>query len=118
MAKLIWMSDLHFLAGDKTVAGHDPRVRLSAAVDHIRRHHGDAQVFVISGDLVNEGNAVDYRALKAQLSILDIECLLMVGNHDDRAEMAKVFDKPVGAMPDYWQYQRRLMVVHLCFWTR
>ncbi len=63
---------------------------------------------MISGDLVNEGNAVDYRALKAQLSILDIECLLMVGNHDDRAEMAKVFDKPVGAMPDYWQYQRRL----------
>lgn len=104
--KLVWMSDLHFLAGDRVVAGHDPRVRLDAAVDHIRRHHGDAQLCVISGDLVNEGNAADYRALKQRLARLGIEYALMTGNHDDRAEMAKVFKRPDGAMPDHWQYFR------------
>ncbi len=108
MTKLIWMSDLHFLAGDETVAGHDPRVRLQAAVDHINRHQRDAAYCVISGDLVNKGNAADYRALKQQLAHMDIECLLMLGNHDDRAEIAKVFERPKNPMPDHWQYQLQI----------
>ncbi len=108
MVKLIWMSDLHFLAGDKTVAGHDPRIRLGAAVEHIGQHHSDARYCVISGDLVNEGNAADYRALKSHLNKLNIECLLMVGNHDDRGELGKVFERPYGAMPGFWQYYKPL----------
>ncbi|MEE9427297.1 MAG: phosphodiesterase [Paracoccaceae bacterium] len=108
MTKLIWMSDLHFLAGDRLVAGHDPKVRLQAAVDHIRQHYQDADFCVISGDLVNEGNADDYRALEQQLAGLGIDYLLMVGNHDDRAQLAQVFPRPKGAMPDHWQYYRQV----------
>ncbi|MEE9387188.1 MAG: phosphodiesterase [Paracoccaceae bacterium] len=107
MAKLIWMSDLHFLAEGRLVAGHDPQVRLQAAVRHIQCHHQDADFCAISGDLVNEGTASDYRELKQQLAGLGMECLLMVGNHDDRAELAQVFARPKDAMPEHWQYFRQ-----------
>ena len=60
--KIIWMSDLHFArAGD--VLGHDPRLRLEAAVAHVNRHHADADCCIISGDLVNRGELADYQAL-------------------------------------------------------
>lgn len=69
MLKLIWMSDLHFVAeGD--VLGHDPRVRLEAAVAHINRHHGDADMCFISGDLANHGARADYAGLNSRLSAL------------------------------------------------
>jgi hypothetical protein len=63
MLKAIWMSDLHFTATGE-VQSHDPKSRLSAAVEHISEHHVDSAFTIISGDLVNHGSAEDYSALK------------------------------------------------------
>ena len=51
MARIIWMSDLHF-AEDGAVMGHDPVTRVSRAVDHVVDHYADADCVVLSGDLV------------------------------------------------------------------
>ena len=66
MSKIIWMSDLHF-AADGLVAGVDPRARVRAAVDHINTHYRDAEICVISGDMVNRGTVKDYTALRLEL---------------------------------------------------
>lgn len=104
MTKLIWMSDPHFSA-DADVLGHDPTVRLQAAIAHINAHHTDAAYCVISGDLVNRGTLRDYQALQGLLSQLTIPYLPMAGNHDDRTLLRQSLVMPDTAMQGFVQYQ-------------
>jgi len=46
---------------------------------------------IVTGDLVDQGEAQQYEHLKALLAPLDIPYLLLVGNHDDRAALRAVF---------------------------
>jgi 3',5'-cyclic AMP phosphodiesterase CpdA len=103
MPKAIWMSDLHFAAkGD--VQGHDPKARLSAAVEHVTAHHSDSAFCIISGDLVNRGSPEDYNALKPYLDDLPCPYYPMAGNHDDRALIKATFDLPADSMDEFIQY--------------
>ncbi|MEP5760686.1 MAG: phosphodiesterase [Litoreibacter sp.] len=104
MTKLIWMSDLHF-THDGDVLGHDPRVRLQAAIDHINDHHADAEMCIISGDMVNCGTRADYKGLRDKLAKLVMPYLPMVGNHDDRELVREIFPLPDACMDDFIQYQ-------------
>ncbi len=103
MLKAVWMSDPHFVHQGE-VLGYDPRVRLNAAIDHINQHHGDASFCVISGDMVNHGNAPDYQALRDHLDKLAIPFLPMAGNHDDRALLRAHLPLPATCMADFIQY--------------
>lgn len=103
MTKLVWMSDLHFtLEGD--VLGHDPRIRLEAAIDHINQHHSDALGCVISGDMVNRGTLADYQGLRARLDTLSIPYFPMVGNHDTRDTFRQALPLPATCMSEFIQY--------------
>ncbi len=101
--KLIWMSDPHFVT-EGLVQGHDPRIRLSRAVDYINTHHADAAFCVVSGDLVDHGTAADYAAVAAYLGRLTMPCLPMVGNHDTRDLLVRALPLPKGAMAGFVQY--------------
>jgi Icc protein len=103
MPKIIWLSDAHFLAtGD--AAGHDPRVRLAAAVDHVNARYGDADFAVISGDLVHDGGRADYQGFRKAVDRLNIPYFPMVGNHDTRDDFRAVLALPDDCMADYVQY--------------
>lgn len=103
MLKTIWMSDPHF-THKGNVSGHDPRVRLQAAVEHINQHHRDADFCVISGDMVNRGTKADYNALLSSLDNLGIPFLPMVGNHDDRSIFRSILPVPKSCMAEFIQY--------------
>lgn len=103
MLKAIWMSDPHF-ASAGNVLGHDPRVRLHAAVTHINNYHADAQFAIISGDMVNRGSKADYDGLRKQLADLCIPVLPMVGNHDNREMFRAALPVPESCMNDFVQY--------------
>lgn len=103
MSKLIWLSDPHFTANG-LVLGHDPRIRLQAAIDFINTHHHDADHCIISGDLVNRGTDADYAALANMLKPLIVPLLPMAGNHDERTKLRSHFQLPQTAMPDFIQY--------------
>ena len=101
--KIIWMSDPHFTAnGD--VLGHDPKIRLDAAINHINAHHSDADLCVVSGDMVNRGTQTDYGSLSRHLSALRPPMLPMVGNHDDRALLRETLPLPGSCMSRFVQY--------------
>lgn len=104
MTKLIWMSDPHF-AQDGTVLGHDPRVRIQAAIDHINEHHADAQICIISGDLVNRGTKSDYVGVQGKLQQLKVPYFPLVGNHDNRALFREVLPLPDTCMTDFIQFK-------------
>ena len=103
MVKLIWLSDLHFVA-EGLVQGHDPRMRLQKAVEHINTYHDDSDYCVVSGDLVDRGTGDDYRAVRAGLDKLSMPRLPMVGNHDDRVRIKELLPVPEGGMTDFVQY--------------
>ena len=87
------------------VLGHDPRIRLQAAIDHINDHHSDAQMCIISGDMVNRGTLADYEGVKAKLGGLAVPYLPMVGNHDNRDLFRQVLPLPNTSMADFIQYK-------------
>ena len=96
--KFIQFTDLHFVPRGKTLHGLDPYKRLEACIDDINRHHGDAEMCVITGDLAQSGQLDAYRDLRTCLSRLNLPVHLMVGNHDRREQMLEVFtDVPVDA---------------------
>lgn len=97
--KLIWLSDLHFACAGETVLGHDPSVRLAAAIDDINTYHADAHLCIVSGDLVNRGGEKEYRELKTHLDELAMRWIPMVGNHDNRA-LLKAELTPAGLHAD------------------
>ena len=102
--KAVWLSDLHFSA-DNTVAGLDTAKRIDAAVDFVNQYHADADICVITGDLVDRGTRRDYEALHQHLSTLACPLYPLVGNHDDRALLRSTFELPVNGMPDFVQYR-------------
>ncbi len=103
MTKIIWISDLHFVAKG-LVQGHAPRARLQAAIAFINTHHTDATACVVSGDMVDLATPEDYQALGKELSALNIPLLPMVGNHDDRALLQGTFPLPDNHMPGFVQH--------------
>lgn len=104
MTKLVWMSDLHFTQAGH-VLGHDPRIRLRAAIDHINNNHTDAALCVVTGDMVNRGTQADYHGLNDRLGDLCIPYLPVVGNHDNRTLFRRVLPLPIGCMDGFVQFK-------------
>ncbi|UWQ89861.1 metallophosphoesterase [Rhodobacteraceae bacterium M382] len=103
MAKLIWMTDLHF-ARRGLVVGHDPRVRVQQAVKFVCDHLADGDLCLISGDMVELAQPDEYQALRTLLAELPMPVCPMVGNHDDRSMLRAAFALPGQVMDAFVQY--------------
>ncbi len=55
--KFIHISDTHIAPAGQHINGLDPRARLEACVADVNAHHGDAELCVFTGDLVDKGEA-------------------------------------------------------------
>ena len=104
MARIIWMSDLHF-ADDGPVMGHDPVARVSRAVDHVVAHYGDADCVILSGDLVNHGSDSAYLALRGHLDRIGLAYYPLMGNHDLRKHMLAALPVPEDRLDGFVQYE-------------
>lgn len=89
--KLIQVSDTHLGPAGERVFGLDPAVALEQCIAHINGHHADAEVCVVTGDLVNGATAGEYGALKRVLSGLAMPYRLIPGNHDARNTLRAAF---------------------------
>ena len=89
--KLIHLTDLHLVPPGQRLWGLDPAARLDSALDDIARHHADADLCAITGDLTEKGDVAAYELLKQRLHRFPVETHLMLGNHDDRANYRAVF---------------------------
>ena len=82
--KFIHISDIHLVSGDGPLNGCVPSDRLNKCIQDITKWHGDAKFCVISGDLSEFAEKGAYQSLKKKLLEFQIQCFLMIGNHDDR----------------------------------
>lgn len=71
--------------------GSRPDERLEAAVDSIRRDHGDAAFCLLTGDLADAGSPAAYARLAKAMARLPMPAYPLVGNHDRRAALAHHF---------------------------
>ena len=62
--KLIRITDTHLVPRGEMLLGLNPRERLDACVEDINRHHADAELCVITGDLAHLGIPKAYRDLR------------------------------------------------------
>lgn len=86
--KLIHLTDLHIDAGDASPALASANERTRAAINQINLQHDDAELCVITGDIVADPDPDAYRLAEELISSLKIPTYTLLGNHDDR-DMAR-----------------------------
>jgi 3',5'-cyclic AMP phosphodiesterase CpdA len=90
--KIIWITDLHLVEpGAAFPAGVDPLARARDCFDDARANHADADLLVITGDLIQLRNAGAYGILRHLLADMPMPVRLLVGNHDDRQALFAAF---------------------------
>ena len=89
--KIIQLTDPHLVQPGQMLNGTDPLGRLDIVLDDIGRHHGDADLLVITGDLTDDGFEAAYRALDERLRKLGLPYRLLLGNHDQRRTFGAIF---------------------------
>lgn len=89
--KIIHITDPHLVPEGETIFGLDPAARFKAVVDDVARRHPDADLTIVTGDLVDRGDEISYRLLMSLLEPLRMPVRLMLGNHDSRVTFAGLF---------------------------
>ncbi len=87
--KIVHISDIHINADP--VAGSDTVTAFRQCLAHVEKHHGAADLVVISGDLTHHGRLESYRKLHELLASSPLRPVLMLGNHDHRETFLSVF---------------------------
>lgn len=90
--KFIHLTDPHFGYEGQEIYQRDPTHALERAIDSINKEHSDAQMVVITGDLAHSGHPDAYTRLFTRLEKLQIPYYLIIGNHDHRPTLAKLFN--------------------------
>lgn len=90
MLKILQVTDLH-LQADPTakMQGVVIEQRWQTVLDHIQAHHSDADLLVLTGDLVHHSGLVAYQRLVKQLKELSLPAVWLPGNHDDPEQMRR-----------------------------
>lgn len=91
MTKLIVFTDLHMVPEGTTIIGLDPYQRLLAGIEHVNRHHADADRVIFTGDLTHRSDAASYARLRDLLSLLVPPAAITIGNHDHRDRFLETF---------------------------
>ena len=86
------LSDTHIVApGERCIGAVDTAQHLREAVTTILALEPAPDLVLVTGDLVNDGQAEQYTHLRQLLAPLEMPVRLMCGNHDDRAALRQVF---------------------------
>ncbi|WP_406672498.1 phosphodiesterase [Natronospira sp.] len=95
-SKLLWITDLHLAeTGYPRAQNAEPLRRLNAVLDELRDQHADADRLILTGDLVQSGSIEGYEVLRDALQDFPVPYRLLVGNHDHRDSLRKIFpDEP------------------------
>jgi 3',5'-cyclic AMP phosphodiesterase CpdA len=85
-------SDLHITApGAPLACGIDSAAGLRRCIAHLAALPRRPDLLLLSGDLVDRGEAEEYAALRALLADLRLPCLPLPGNHDRRERLRAAF---------------------------
>ncbi|MGB7285492.1 MAG: metallophosphoesterase [Salaquimonas sp.] len=91
--KLVHISDIHI--NPETIDGANSTEQFQLVLNHVEKHHLDADKIVITGDLTHLGKLESYQCLRNMLEASKLKGklapTLMIGNHDSRDNFMSVF---------------------------
>lgn len=93
------ITDTHIKASGLAYRRVDTSAALAACVRQVAALRPRVDVVLVTGDLTDFGRPEEYRALRALLAPLQMPCLLIPGNHDDRTALRREFSDH-GYLPD------------------
>lgn len=91
MLKIIVLSDLHIVPEGKLSHGLDTTERLETGIAFVNKHHGDADLIVLAGDLADHGEKEAYVRLQNSIKGFAKPPVLTLGNHDSSAVFKEQF---------------------------
>ena len=81
---VIQITDTHILdEGAPSFSDYDTSASLVKVVKEIKKNESDADLILLTGDLVHESTKTSYQKLADHLSVLTTPILCLPGNHDD-----------------------------------
>jgi Icc protein len=84
--RIIQITDFHLLADPaRTMMGINTEHSFLAVLDLVRVNHADVDLFLLTGDLVQDPTPATYHRLRGWLDILPNPCYCLPGNHDESA---------------------------------
>ncbi len=87
--KIIQVSDSHLMEDPaERYRGIDVEKQFGDVLTHILRHHGDASLLILTGDICHQSSAAAYQRVIARLDETGIPWRWIPGNHDDPQMMA------------------------------
>ncbi|RQS73088.1 phosphodiesterase [Burkholderia sp. Bp8963] len=103
---LAHISDLHIKRpGQLAYRRVDTAAALARCIARLNALEPRPDAVLVTGDLTDFGHDDEYRHLRNLLAPLEIPYYLMVGNHDDRAALRRVFaDRPEWQDGEFVQY--------------
>jgi Icc protein len=91
MLRIVQLTDIHIDTPEKPYYDIDVKAKFIRTLEQIA-NYSDIDLLVISGDLAaHHGEIESYQWIVNQLRYLNLPYVVMAGNHDDIANMLKVF---------------------------
>jgi Icc protein len=96
IARVVQLTDTHLCKSQGgTLLGMDTDHSLQAVIDLVKAERPDIDLLLGTGDLSDQGAIEAYRRLQEYFAQLTQTSCWLPGNHDDRANMAAVADRPL-----------------------
>lgn len=95
--RIIQISDLHLFNDPETIfRGVPMRAALDDVLSHIRHHHAEHDLLVVTGDIAHDEKKQTYELFQCHLGAGLTNFRLIPGNHDNRRYMREVFPGETG----------------------
>ena len=92
--KVIQITDTHILDdGASSFNDFDTSASLQNIIKKIKKDESDADIILLTGDLIHEATITSYQKLAEHLSSLTVPVFCLPGNHDDLNMMTEVMEK-------------------------
>ncbi|MBN1837759.1 MAG: metallophosphoesterase, partial [Spirochaetales bacterium] len=106
--RILHISDFHLPSRlDKQVNGVSPYGNLRKAVGEIKRQAPKPDLIVLGGDLFEEGDKGNYRAVFELFEGLQVPVHTVLGNHDHLPSLRKASESaPQGGSSGYYSFEQ------------
>lgn len=82
--RIVQITDFHLLADPaRTMMGINTEHSFLAVLDLVQRNHQDTDLFLLTGDLVQDPTPATYQRLRGWLDVLTVPGYCLPGNHDE-----------------------------------